>query len=208
MLRRTMNCSMRDAAGLGCPAVNPVPAVAAEAYPAALARPFVLPNGETLMVRPIRAEDAAMHSEMFAKLAPEDIRWRFFSSVRELSPSMLVRLTQIDYAREMAFVAVRRRPDGREEELGVARLIRESADSWPGPDGEFAVIVMPEMKGRGLARHLMQRLIDWARGLGMREIAGQVMSDNIPMLGFVRHLGFAVTASAEDQSVYEARLAL
>jgi acetyltransferase len=192
--------ALRPAGELGQLAIPP--------YPAEQARPWRLKSGEVVTVRPIRPEDAAAHAEAFAKLRPEDIRWRFFSPIRELSPQMMARLTQIDYAREMAFVAMRRRADGTEEELGVARLIRDPAGEFGGPGGEFAVIVVPEMKGQGLGRHLMQRLAEWGREQGMSEIVGQVLADNAPMLAFVRSLGFTVRRSPGDDDVCEARWVL
>ena len=177
-------------------------------YPAELTRPFRTRSGLSLTVRPIRPEDAAAHAEAFGKLRPEDIRWRFFSPMRELSPQMIARLTQIDYDREMAFVAMHRRPDGQEEIAGVARLIRDPGGLLGGSSGEFAVVVVPEMKGQGVAKHLMLRLFEWAREQGMAEVVGQVLADNAPMLAFVRALGFRVQRSPDDDEVYEARLKL
>jgi len=113
-------------------------------------------------------------------------------------------MTQLDYDREMAFVAIRLRPDGREELLGVSRLIREH----DGESGEFAVIVDRQMKGQGLGRHLMERLFDWARSHNIEEIVGQVLADNAPMLAFVKSLGFALKRSPEDEEVFEARLSV
>ena len=78
--------------------------------------------------------------------------------MRELSPEQMARLTQIDYDREMAFIALR---ETSGETVGVARLVCED-----DRQGEFAVIVQADMKGRGVARHLMRRLIDWARRRG------------------------------------------
>jgi acetyltransferase len=177
-------------------------------YPAELTGSFRTKSGIPLLVRPIRPEDATAHAEAFGKLRPEDIRWRFFSPMRELSPQMIARLTQIDYDREMAFVAMQRLADGQDEIAGVARLIRDPGGLLGGSSGEFAVIVVPELKGQGVARHLMLRLFDWARGQGMAEVVGQVLADNAPMLAFVRSLGFRVQRSPEDDEVYEARLAL
>jgi acetyltransferase len=157
--------------------------------------------GETLTVRPIRPEDAAAHGAFFARLSPEDVRYRFFSAMRDLSPEQMMRLTQVDYDREIAFVAVR---EATGETVGVSRLVRE----MNGTAGEFAVVVQPDMKGRGLARHLMQRLIDWGRGQGMSEIVGQVLADNAPMLSFVRHLGFAIHRLPDEDGVVEAALPL
>uniref|UniRef100_UPI0018DFC59D bifunctional acetate--CoA ligase family protein/GNAT family N-acetyltransferase n=1 Tax=Neoroseomonas rubea TaxID=2748666 RepID=UPI0018DFC59D len=173
-------------------------------YPADLARIWRGRDGREVTVRPIRPEDAAAHAEAFRRLTAEDIRYRFFSTLAELSPVQIVRMTQIDYDREMAFVAVARTPDGPDRTVGVSRLIREPG----GRSGEFAVIVDPSWKGQGLARHLMERLFDWGRSVGLVEVVGQVLAENAPMLAFVRRLGFVVHASAEDPDVMEARKVL
>jgi acetyltransferase len=157
-------------------------------------------DGGRLIVRPIRPEDADQHGAFFSRLSPQDIRYRFFTAMRELSADQMARLTQIDYDREMAFVAVR---EASGETVGVARLVREDEH-----EGEFAVIVQADMKGKGVATCLMQRLIDWARTRGLREIVGQVLADNAPMLAFVRHLGFRLKRMPEEPDVVEARLAL
>jgi acetyltransferase len=101
----------------------------------------------------------------------------------------------------MAFVAIRAAADGREELLGVARLIREP----DGETGEFAVVVDREMKGQGLGRQLMERLFAWARASGIATIAGQVLADNAPMLAFVKGLGFTLRRSPEDEEIFEVR---
>lgn len=189
------------------PAGAPAAVLAIPPYPVELSRPFrTRRDGETLTVRPIRPEDAAAHAEAFRRVPAEDVRFRFFSPLKELSPGMIARLTQIDYDREMAFVAVRppAEPGGTERILGVARLIRAPGEGA----AEFAVIVGREMKGQGLGRHLMERLFDWARSQGIREILGHVLADNAPMLAFVRALGFEVRRSREEEDVMEARILL
>jgi acetyltransferase len=158
-------------------------------------------GSERITIRPIRPEDAAAHTAFFSRLSPQDIRYRFFSAIREMSAEQTVRLTQVDYDREMAFVAVREETG---DTVGVARL----ACDPNGRSGEFAVIVQEDMKGRGLASALMHGLIAWARTRGLTEVVGQVLSDNQPMLTFVRHFGFALHRMADDPSVIEARLAL
>ena len=185
------------------PAEAREPRLAISPYPAELTGTFDTPAGR-LTIRPIRPEDAAAHAAFFARLDPEDVRYRFFSTLRELSAEQITRLTQVDYEREMAFVAVRPGREGGSETVGVARLVRESGTEG----GEFAIIVQPDMKGTGLGRHLMQRLIDWGRARGMGEITGQVLTDNAPMLAFVRRLGFTLRRLAGEDGVTEARLAL
>jgi acetyltransferase len=186
-------CTLRPAGAAGVLAIPP--------YPEEWVTRWETKSGAALTIRPIRPEDAEAHAAFFARLTPEDIRWRFFSQLKELPPQQIARMTQIDYDREMAFVAVRSGAEGQEEMLGVSRLIREP----DGETGEFAVIVDRQMKGQGLGRHLMQRLFAWAEGSGIATIAGQVLADNAPMLAFVRSLGFALKRSAEDEEVYDAR---
>jgi acetyltransferase len=156
---------------------------------------------DRMTIRPIRPEDATAHTAFFGRLSPQDIRYRFFSAMREMSAEQTARLTQVDYDREMAFIAVN---ETTGDTVGVARLACDS----DGRSGEFAVIVQADMKGRGLASHLMRRLMAWARLRGLTEIEGQILADNQPMLAFIRHLGFTVHRMAEDPEVMEARLVL
>jgi acyl-CoA synthetase (NDP forming)/RimJ/RimL family protein N-acetyltransferase len=171
-------------------------------YPAELVGQFDA-GGERLTIRPIRPEDAEAHGAFFNRLSAEDIRFRFFSAMRQLSAEQMARMTQVDYTREMAFVAVREDADGVPQTLGVARLVCENDEA-----AEFAVIVQPDMKGRGLARHLMERLIDWGRKQGLERITGQILSENRPMLAFIRRLGFTIHHVPDEPDVVEAALVL
>jgi acetyltransferase len=169
-------------------------------YPAELVADYAA-KGQNLLIRPIRPEDAEAHAGFFARLSPEDIRYRFFSSMRELTPEQIARMTQIDYDREMAFIAVR---EPGSETVGVARLVREGETS----EGEFAIIVEADVKGIGLASHLMRRLFDWGREHGITVVVGQVLAENAPMIDFVKRLGFSIHSFPGDASVIEARLEL
>jgi acetyltransferase len=169
-------------------------------YPAELVESWSS-GGETFIIRPIRPEDAEQHGAFFQRLPTMDVRYRFFSSMKELSPEQMARLTQVDYDREMAFIAVRAATG---ETVGVARLVRELDER----SGEFAIIIQPDAKGHGLASHLMRRLLHWARQCGLTEVVGQVLAENAPMLGFVRHLGFSLRRMPEEPDVIEARLSL
>ncbi|MDB5841003.1 MAG: family N-acetyltransferase [Herminiimonas sp.] len=145
-------------------------------------------QGEQVVVRPIRPEDGEAHLEFFRTLNPADVRLRAFIRINELSPSQLARLTQIDYDREMAFIAVGTRPDGGCETLGVARAIAD-------PDNqvaEFAIIVRSDLKGRGLGRILMRKLIDYCRRRGLREIVGEALPHNRGLLELAKQFGFEV----------------
>jgi acetyltransferase len=153
-------------------------------------------HGKPLLLRPIRPEDGEEHLRFFKALDPEDVRLRIFSRMRELRPEQLARLTQIDYDREMAFIASRRRDDGSFETLGVARAIAD-------PDGntaEFAIIVLSGLKGQGLGRLLMEKLIDYCKSRGIREIVGEALHSNRALLGMVRKLGFSTHPAVGDET--------
>ncbi|WP_338844796.1 bifunctional acetate--CoA ligase family protein/GNAT family N-acetyltransferase [Massilia sp. W12] len=161
-------------------------------------------DGAELVLRPIRPEDGAQHLAFFNSLDHEDLRFRTFSSIRELPPSQLARLTQIDYDREMAFIACRTLPDGSAQTLGVARAIAD-------PDNlhaEFGIIIRSDLKGRGLGRILMQKLVDYYRSRGTREIIGEALSHNTGVQTLVRKLGFSVTPMPGDASTVRLHLDL
>ncbi len=156
--------------------------------------------GEHLTIRPIRPDDAARHRAFFESLTAEDIRLRFFAAVRELTEAQLVRFTRLDYERDMAFVAVR---DATDETVGVARLAHDETNV-----AEFAVIVRQDVKGKGLATHLMRRLIEWAPQHGIFAIRGEILAENTTMLTFARTLGFELRHLPADPEIVEARLVL
>jgi len=169
-------------------------------YPAELVTRVEV-GGDAVTIRPIRPEDAEAHIAFLSRVSPQDLRYRFFSAIRELSREQIARLTQVDYDREMAFVATR---DVQGDTLGVARLVSE----LDGRSGEFAVLVQSDMKGRGLGTLLMGRVIEWGRRKGWTEVVGQILAANAPMLDFIRHLGFTFRRSADDPEIMEARLQL
>ncbi len=173
-------------------------------YPAELEEPFTLHNGLEVLLRPIRPEDEPEHREFLSRLTPEDIRFRFFGLVREFPHSEIARLTQIDYDREMAFIASAPKADGTgRETLGVVRTVTD-------PDNEtceFAIIVRSDLKGQGLGYKLLDKMIGYCRARGTKTMTGQVMAGNHPMLDMVRALGFRVKR-LEDEPVMETTLDL
>ncbi|MEM7496865.1 MAG: GNAT family N-acetyltransferase [Pseudomonadota bacterium] len=168
----------------------PNPRFAIRPYPAELEGRLALGDGTTAFCRPVKPEDAPRFAEFFAKATPEDLRLRFFSRMNEVPPGMIARLTQIDYARAIAFVAFAPSPpdmpDDAGEMLGVGRLATEAS----GEEAEFSVMVRSDLKGRGLGRALMERLIAHARAEGIGTIWGDVLTENEGMLALAARLGF------------------
>ncbi|UVW26850.1 bifunctional acetate--CoA ligase family protein/GNAT family N-acetyltransferase [Massilia sp. H6] len=148
-------------------------------------------NGAPLLLRPIRPEDGPAHLAFFDALTPDDVRYRMFVRIRELQPSQLARFTQIDYDREMAFIATRRNADGVAETLAVGRVVAD-------PDNitaEFAVTVRSDLKGMGLGKMMMEKLIAYCRSRGTREIVGEALPQNSRITGMVKKLGFTVSST-------------
>jgi acetyltransferase len=134
-------------------------------------------------------------------VSKEDLRRRFFDSIREFSHQFLARLTQIDYAREMAFAAI---DEASDEILGVVRLYSGSGHE----SGEYAILLRSDLKGRGLGWALMQLIIEYAKSEGLKRIAGQILQENSVMLKMCRELGFEIKTDPEDRGLYDVTLTL
>jgi acetyltransferase len=167
-------------------------------YPAELEEHITV-GGRTMLIRPMRAEDEpAMHA-FIAKMSPEDLRLRFFQPMRSLSHTIAARLTQLDYDREMAFVLV-----DAGDPLGVVRLHREAR----GSSAEFAITVRSDTHGQGIGRLLMERIISYARKIGLKTVFGVVLAENTAMLSLARRLGFVPKSQPDDPSVVRVELSL
>ena len=165
-------------------------------YPAHLVTLWQLPNGSDVIIRPIRPEDAELTQGFVRGLSEETKYFRYMDAVRELSPAMLVRLTQIDYSREMALLAVTE-VEGGEVELGVARY----AINPDGESCEFALVVNDQWQKQGIGHKLMDVLMDVARAKGLRFMEGEVLKTNRRMLKLSESLGFRVEPHPEDDGI-------
>jgi acetyltransferase len=170
-------------------------------YPSAWEKSVRTVTGRDVTLRPIRPEDARLYPDFIAKLENRDVRLRLLAPRKKFSDDFLARLTQIDYAREMAFVAI----DPESGALaGVARL---AAD----PDytrAEYAVIVRSDLKAQGIGWSLMEHLIAYARAEGLQRLEGTVLAENVGMLEMCRELGFAISRDPEDPGACQVRIAL
>ena len=177
------------------------PRFAIRPYPKEWERAAALRDGTRILVRPVRPEDEPLYGPFFAAVTPQDLRLRFFAPVKEFGHRFIARLTQIDYARAMAFVAI-------EETMGnMLGVIRLHADA-NYDSGEYAVLVRSDLKGRGLGYLLMQLIIEYARVEGLKTIEGQVLSENTAMLAMCKELGFDIALDPRDPDTYLVKLAI
>jgi acetyltransferase len=174
-------------------------------YPYELQRDVVLADGRELLLRPVRPEDEPSFQRTFAQFTPEEIRMRFFVPMKVLTHVAAARFTQIDYDREMAYVLTDRGRAGTTEIYGVVRMLAD-------PDNEraeFAIIVRGDTAGAGIGRLMLTAMIDYARGRGIGEIWGDVLTENRRMLHLCDSLDFRRDYEATgDRTVVRVRLGL
>jgi RimJ/RimL family protein N-acetyltransferase len=145
-----------------------------------------LRNGREVLIRPIRPEDAVPLRAAFVLLQPDEVRQRFLHPMKELGVQEAERLTRPDPRREFALVAAEPLPPGEALVGAVARLAVDDN----GHDAEFAILVSHYVAGMGLGRHLMRRLVRWARGRKLRRLYGDVLESNLPMQALAASLDF------------------
>jgi acetyltransferase len=155
-------------------------------YPAELERAGVMRDGRAVAVRPIRPEDAQALVGLVAACDADDVRLRFLGVLAGLPEAQAARLSQIDYDREMALVALDPAAEGAI--LAVARLYADPNNEA----AEFAILVRTDLKGRGLGRLLLGGLLGYARARGLQRVWGVTLEDNGAMLDLARFLGARV----------------
>jgi acetyltransferase len=173
------------------------------AYPEEDETHLVTQEGARLFIRPVRPEDAPLFQSFFKVLSPTTIYNRFFSHVKELSPKMLARFTQIDYDREIALVAFDDDP-GAERMLGVARIMGNP----DGKEGEFAVVVGDPWHGKGIGSSLLQNCLSTAERRGFQRVWGIVLPENRSMLALGKKLGFQINKHPGAEKEFELVISL
>lgn len=162
-------------------------------YPHELEEQVVLKSGANCLFRPILPEDEPLLQLFISQVTKEDLYYRYFSEINEFTHDDLANMTQIDYDREMAFVAVRS-TSGGDEIIGVSRAISDPDNV----DAEFAVLVRSDLKGLGLGRKLMEKLISYTRDHGLNNLNGITMPGNQGMITLAKKLGFRIETMLED----------
>ena len=160
-------------------------------YPKEWERTIRLRNNRTAFVRPVRPDDEGKFLEFFNRITPEDLRLRFFAPVRDFNHVFLARLTQLDYARAIAFVAF---DSESGDMLGAVRLHADANHET----GEYGILLRSDLKGLGLGWDLMRFMIEWAKAEGLRMVEGQVLRENTTMLDMCRRLGFSIRNDPDD----------
>jgi len=166
-------------------------------YPPGLETIWQLADDTTVLVRPIRPEDAKIEREFVEGLSSQSKYFRFMNHMNRISPLLLARFTQIDYDREMALIVVMGEGTEAASMIGVARYVCN-------PDRtscEFALAVADNWQKMGIGQRLMERLIAIARERGLEEMEGDVLAENGKMLRLCKSLGFHTTQNNEEPEI-------
>jgi GNAT superfamily N-acetyltransferase len=156
-------------------------------YPAELEEVTAFARGHVTL-RPVRPEDDAEHARFLAQVDARDLRLRFGRDWEALDPAEVAQLTEVDYARQMAFVAVYPAHGGGSEIVGEARAALDPGER----SAEFAIVVRTDFQRTGLGRLLLRKLADYYRARGLRYLYGLVAPHNRAMIGLAASLGFDV----------------
>jgi len=184
-------------------AARPYDHMAIHPYPSRLCDTMELPGSIVATIRPIRPEDAAIESAFVHGLSEQSKFLRFMFGLRDLTPAMLSRFTQIDYDRELALIAVIDTPQG-EQQIGVVRYT-----TLPDEETcEFAIVVGDEWQGKGLARRMFSRLIEAARERRLKVMTGMTLRENTRMIDLSRSLGFKTSTDPDDPELVQMTLQL
>jgi ribosomal protein S18 acetylase RimI-like enzyme len=171
-------------------------------YPSHLVQALTLRDGASLTVRPICSDDHGLESDFIRRLSPRSGYQRLLSP-RKLTRREIERLVNIDYARELALIALAV-VDNQVRQVGVARYA-------PEPDGlshDFAIVVADEWQGRGLGEALLRSLVSAAANAGVQRLTGLTLAENHAMRGLARRLGFEIEGEPGDATVVRLRMAL
>ncbi|UHM88934.1 bifunctional acetate--CoA ligase family protein/GNAT family N-acetyltransferase [Rahnella victoriana] len=162
-------------------------------YPRELEERVILKDGSPALFRPILPEDEPLLKAFILKVTKEDLYYRYFSEINEFTHEDLANMTQIDYDREMAFVAIRT-VNNENEIIGVTRAVSDPDNI----DAEFSVLVRSDLKGLGLGRRLLDKMIHYAAEHGLQRLTGITMPNNRGMITLARKLEFDVDIQIQD----------
>ena len=149
---------------------DPQERLAIRPYPVELEETIVLKDGSTALLRPILPEDEPIHADFISRVSKEDLYKRFFSDVGEFNHEALANLTQIDFDREIAFVVIKEE-QGAQSIIGVSRALINPENT----DAEFAILIRSDLKGVGLGKVLMKKIIDYCQSKNTKQISRILM---------------------------------
>jgi acetyltransferase len=154
---------------------------------------FKLTDGPGVIIRPIRPEDEPLMEELLRNSSEQTLMLRFFRKISDISHEQMTRYCNIDYDRELSFVAVIRNGD-RDQIIGEARISKLPDQE----NAEMAVVVGDQWQGQGIGKALLLHCIKIAKELGIKKMWMDILQVNSRMLYRAEKMGFKRFSSDED----------
>jgi GNAT superfamily N-acetyltransferase len=153
-------------------------------------REIKLKDGSKSRLRPLRKDDEkAFHSFFLNVPEPE----RMFIKHRVIDPSVIRDWCEnIDFGRNLPLLALM---DGKI--VGDATL-HQQLGGWKRHIGRVSVLVLPQYRGRGLARALVNEIANIARHLGLERVEAEFIGDQDAAIKMFALLGFSNLLRLED----------
>lgn len=170
-------------------------------YPEELERWLELEEGGKVFLRPLKLTDEGMLRDLFYKLSPESIHYRFFQMIQSMPHKKLQEFLRIDYEADMALVVLTSAVEGEAEMLAIAHYLKNPRTNF----AEAAFLVRDDWQGRGLGTALLRGLVDAARQQGIAGFLADVLADNEGMLKVFHRCGFPIESRLEE-NVYSLRI--
>ncbi len=175
-----------------------LPKLAIRPYPSQYVTSWTMNDGTEVDIRPIRPEDEPRIVRFHETLSEQTVYFRYLEMLQltqRIAHERLTRICHIDYDREIALVAERKDPaTGLTEIIGVGRLDRTAGTD----EAEFAAVISDTVQGKGLGRHMLERLIDVAKSENIGKLTAEIHPENSHMLGLCKKLGFKVDLEPGD----------
>lgn len=149
-------------------------------------------DGTKAVVRPITSADSGALLRFHGNLSAGSIQLRYFYPHKDLSPSEVARLTQVDGEARVALVVERAR-----ELIAVGRYDRLDDHRV----AEVAFVVADAYQRHGLATTLLQHLAKAARSAGITRFVAEVLAENRAMLAVFHDAGFPIESQTECGTV-------
>lgn len=153
----------------------------AGAYSADEERSVLLRDQKTVLIRPTKASDASALQQFFHRMSSEDRYTRFFRRLNNLSDFEAQRLCNADQDYEVAFVVVY---GSKKNETLIG-----SACYFVNPTtnlAEVAYMVSPEWQNKGIGKALQLRLMEHAKGRGLRGFTAEIQAYNANMINLAK----------------------
>jgi acetyltransferase len=177
-----------------------LPESAIHPYPQHLVSSWVMKDGNSVTIRPIRPEDEPLMIKFHQRLSERSVYLRYFQPLKltqRVAHERLSRICFIDYDREMVLVAERPDEKGEPEILAVGRMSRLHGIN----EGELAAVAIDAAQHKGLGTELYRRLIELAREEKLGKLVANMLPENREMRGLCVKLGFKMFSSLEDNMI-------